>query len=161
MSSNDKRHWVFRAQVVDRAGALTSIASAFSNEGINIETVVGHGTEKYAHIEGSVLITFACIEKEKDIMARKIERLSKVIKLEEHSYDSKKLRKSVLIKTDRPLKPVDVAGESAFLTHELVSSDSESWTYFLAGAPSELDPVLARLEIDGLVKDIIYSVVGL
>jgi acetolactate synthase small subunit len=161
MGRNDKKHWVFRAQVVDRAGTLTSIASAFSNEGINIETVVGHGTEKYAHIEGSVLITFACIEKKKDIMARKIERLSKVTKLEEHSYDSNKLRKSVLIKSDRALKPVDVAGENAFLTHELVSSDSESWTYFLAGAPSELDPVLAKLEIDGVVKDIIYSVVGL
>jgi acetolactate synthase small subunit len=161
MGSDDTKYWVFRAHVVDRSGALTSIASAFSNEGINIETVVGHGTEKYAHIEGSVLITFTSVEKKKDIMARKIERLSKVIKLEEHSYDSQKLRKSVLIKTDRTLKPIDVAGENAFLTHELVSADSDSWTYFLAGAPSELDPVLAKLEINGVVKDIIYSVVGL
>jgi acetolactate synthase small subunit len=161
MSSNIKKHWVFRAHVVDRAGALTSISSAFSNEGINIETVVGHGTEKYVHIEGSVLITFSCSEKKRDIMARKIERLSKVIKLEEHSYDSKKLRKSVLIRSNRPLKPVDVVGEDAFLTHELVNSDQESWTYFLAGAPSELDPVLSKLELDGVVSDIIYSVIGL
>ena len=43
MSDSDKYHWVFRVHVVDRAGALTSIASAFSNEGINIGTVVGHG----------------------------------------------------------------------------------------------------------------------
>ena len=157
----DRKHWVFRAHVVDRAGALTSIASAFSNEGINIETVVGHGTEKFANIEGSVLITFSCSEKEKDIMARKIERLSKVIKLEEHSYDSKKLRKSVLIKTDRILKPVEVVGEYTFMIHELVSSDSDSFTYLLAGAPSELDPVLKKLETGGAVKDIIYSVVGL
>jgi acetolactate synthase small subunit len=158
---SENRHWVFRAHVVDRAGALTSIASSFSNEGINIETVVGHGTEEYAHIEGSVLITFTGSEKERDIMARKIKRLSKVIGLEEHSYDSKKLRKSVLIKTDRRLKPVEVAGEESFLTCELVISDADSCTYFLAGAPSELDPVLKKLETDGIVKDIIYSVVGL
>jgi acetolactate synthase small subunit len=158
---SDNRHWVFRAHVVDRAGALTSIASSFSNEGINIETVVGHGTEEYAHIEGSVLITFSGSEKERDIMARKIKRLSKVISLEEHSYDSKKLRKSVLLRTDRGLKPVEVAGEEAFLTCELVSSDNDSCTYFLAGAPSELDPVLKKLETEGIVKDIIYSVVGL
>jgi acetolactate synthase small subunit len=155
------QHWVFRAHVVDRAGALTSIASAFSNEGINIDTVVGHGTETYAHIEGSVLITFSSSEKEKDVMARKIERLSKVIKLEEHSYDSNKLRKSVLIRADRRLRPVEVAGEEAFLTCELVSSDSGGCTYFLAGAPSQLDPVLKKLETGGIVKDIIYSVVGL
>jgi acetolactate synthase small subunit len=158
---SENRHWVFRAHVVDRAGALTSIASSFSNEGINIETVVGHGTEEYAHIEGSVLITFTGSEKERDIMARKIKRLGKVISLEEHSYDSKKLRKSVLIKTDRRLKPVEVAGEESFLTCELVISDADSCTYFLAGAPSELDPVLKKLETDGIVKDIIYSVVGL
>ena len=42
--SSEKKHWVFRVGVADRAGALTSIASAFSNRGISIETVVGHGT---------------------------------------------------------------------------------------------------------------------
>jgi len=155
------KHWVFRSHVVDRAGALTSIASAFSNEGINIDTVVGHGTETYAHIEGSVLITFSCSEKEKDTMARKIERLSKVIKLEEHSYDSKTLRKSVLMRTLRRLKPMEVAGEDAFLTCELVSSDSDGNIYFIAGAPSQVDPVLKGLETGGVVTDIIYSVVGL
>jgi acetolactate synthase small subunit len=156
-----RQHWVFRSHVVDRAGALTSIASAFSNEGINIDTVVGHGTEKYAHIEGSVLITFSCSEKEKNIMARKIERLSKVIKLEEHSYNSKTLRKSVLIRTERRLKPMEVAGEDAFITCELVKSDSKSCTYFLAGAPNQIDPVLKRLETGSVVRDIIYSVIGL
>ena len=56
MKENMKRQWVFRAHVLDRAGALTSIASAFSNEGISIDTVVGHGFEKRAHVDGSVEI---------------------------------------------------------------------------------------------------------
>ena len=134
MRDSDKYHWVFRAHVVDRAGALTSIASAFSNEGINIGTVVGHGLEESAAVEGSVVLTFFCSKKKKDVMVRKIQRLSKVIGLEERPYDSRNLRKSVIMCTQRRLKPRDVAGENSFLTCELVHSDHEgqghpvSWT---------------------------------
>ena len=161
MSDSEKHHWVFRAHVVDRAGALTSIASAFSNEGINIGTVVGHGVVEQANVEGSVVLTFFCSKKQKDVMVRKIQRLSKVIALEERPYDSRSLRKSVIMHTTRKLKPRDVAGENAFLTCELVHSDDVGFTYFLAGSPSEVDPVLKRLEKDGVVQDIVYSIVGI
>lgn len=156
-----RKHWVFRAHVIDRAGALTSIASAFSNEGISIDTVVGHGSEKTAGLEGSVVITFSCSRKEKDVMARKITRLSKVTHLEERPYDSRLLRKSALVVTSRELKPRDVAGESSFLTCERVPGDSRSITYFLAGAPLDLDPVLRRLESKKVIQDIIFSIIGL
>jgi acetolactate synthase small subunit len=161
MSDSDKHHWVFRAHVMDRAGALTSIASAFSNEGINIGTVVGHGLERPAHVEGSVILTFFCDKKKKDVMVRKIQRLSKVINLEERPYDSRTLRKSVVLCTTRRLKPRDVAGENAFLTCEFVNSDNDCFTYFLAGSPGELDPVLQKLETNGVVQDIVYSILGL
>jgi acetolactate synthase small subunit len=161
MSVKEKYHWVFRAHVVDRAGALTSIASAFSNEGINIGTVVGHGLEEFAAVEGNVVLTFFCSREKKDVMVRKIQRLSKVIGLEERPYDSRSLRKSAIMHTQRKLKPRDVAGETSFLTCELVSQDHEGFTYFLAGSPSELDPVLEALEENGVVKDIVYSIVGL
>ena len=161
MEGSDKSHWVIRAHVVDRAGALTSIASAFSNEGINIENVVGHGTEEHAHIAGSVVVTFFCSEDKKDVIVRKLQRSSKVIGLEERPYDSHRLRKSSIMLATRELKPVDVAGEKSFLTCELVNMDANGWTYFIAGAPSDLDPVLERLEETGVVKDLIYSVVGL
>ena len=52
MNSAEKSRWVFRAHVVDRAGALTSIASAFSNEGVSIDTIVGHGFEERAGVDG-------------------------------------------------------------------------------------------------------------
>ena len=58
----EKKHWVFRARVYDRTGALTSIASAFSNEGVSIDTVVGHGFEERAGVDGSVVLTFWCTE---------------------------------------------------------------------------------------------------
>jgi hypothetical protein len=63
--------------------------------------------------------------------------------------------------TNRELKPIDVVGEIAFLTSELVKADANGWTYLLAGSPSDLDPVLERLETGGVVKDIIYSVLSL
>jgi len=140
---------------------LTSIASAFSNEGVSIDTVVGHGCEERANVDGSVVLTFCCSEQDKDKMVRKIKRLSKVIDLEEHPYESEHLRKSVLILASRRLVPRDVAGETSFLTTELVQKDPNGWTYFLAGSPNELDPVLEQLEAAGIVKDIVYSVLGL
>ncbi len=161
MRREDRLHWVFRAHVHDRAGALTSIASAFSNEGISIDTVVGHGLEERAGIDGSVVMTFRCREEEKDVMVRKIRRLSKVKSLEEHPYLSQNLRKSAIIRTVRPLVPRDVAGKITFLTSELVHSGPEGYTFLLAGSPSELDPILIRLETEGVVTDLVYSVIGL
>jgi len=161
MSGVNKGHWVFRAKVLDRAGALTSIASAFSNEGISITTVVGHGLEKQAGVDGSVVVTFFGSEEEKDIMVRKIKRLSKIKRLEEHPYKSQDLRKSVIIRTSRRLTPPDVAGKETFLTTELVKTDEDGSIYFLAGSPNEIDPVLERLEADGVVNDIVYSIIGL
>jgi acetolactate synthase small subunit len=161
MNDAGLRHWVFRAHVMDRAGALTSIASAFSNEGISIDTVVGHGLEEHAGVDGSVVMTFRCSESDKDIMVRKVRRLSKVTGLEEHPYDSQSLRKSAIVTAARRLAPRDVAGDQSFLTCELIDSGSGEWTYFLAGSPCELDPILEALETGGVIKDIVYSVVGL
>ena len=161
MNRTERTHWVFRAHVVDRAGALTSIASAFSNEGVSIDTVVGHGVEERAGVDGSVVLTFNCSEAEKDRMVRKVKRLSKVTELEEHPYESQSLRKSAIILATRKLKPQDVVGENAFLTSELVSQDAHGWTYLLAGSPSDLDPVLERLADAGVIKDVVYSVLSL
>jgi acetolactate synthase small subunit len=161
MDNAARRHWVFRAHVVDRAGALTSIASAFSNRGVNIQTVVGHGAEGEAAHEGTVVMTFRSTESQKDMMARVVRRLSKVVGLEERPYDSKTLRKSAVIRVSRRLAPRDVAGEETFLTCEPMSQDADSYVYFLAGAPSELDPVLHRLDVAGVVQDIVYTITGL
>ncbi len=85
------------------------------------------------------------------------DEISKVTGLEEHPYESQHLRKSAIVTVTRRLAPGDVAGEQTFLTCELVNQDAVSWVYFLAGSPSELDPVLERLEKEHIVKDIVYS----
>lgn len=162
MTEQNKQHWVFRAHVLDRAGALTSIASAFSNEGISIDTITGHGDEEPAGIDGSVVLTFYCTEDEKDVMVRKVKRLSKVSSLQEHPYESQSLRKSAIVRSTRELRPLDVAGDESFLTCEQVQHDKvRGWTYLLAGSPSELDQILHKLTDERIITDIVYSVVGL
>lgn len=157
----ERKHWVFRVGVADRAGALTSIASSFSNRGISIDTVVGHGATYAARHDGAVVVTFWCTEPEKDEIVRVVQRLSKVTYLEEHPYDSETLRKSAVLHTTRRLTPRDVAGREAFLTCELMKEERGVYTYFVAGSPSELDPVLARFAEEGILEDVVYSVVGL
>jgi acetolactate synthase small subunit len=160
-NSEEKKHWVFRVGVADRAGALTSIASAFSNRGVSIDTVVGHGATYGALHDGAVVVTFWGTEAEKDNIVRVVERLSKVTTLEEHAYDSESLRKSAVVHVNRRLTPRDVAGRQTFLTCELMKEEKGRFTYFLAGSPSELDPIVERLVEDGILDDIVYSVIGL
>lgn len=155
-----KQHWVFRVDVADRAGALTSIASAFSNRGISIETLVGHGAAYPGAGGGAVIVTFWCDQSEKDEIVRVVQRLSKVVHLEEHPYDSESLRKGAIVRVGRRLLPPDVAGRETFLTCELMAVERGKYRYFLAGAPSELDPVLNRLASEGVLEDIVYAVIG-
>lgn len=159
--SSEKKQWVFRAHLLDRVGALTSIASAFSNEGVSIDTIVGHGVEEKTSTVGSVVMTFVCDEAHKDVMVRKVRRLSKVMSLEERPYDSQVLRKSAIVLTSRKLVPRDVAGEESFLTTELVRKTDDTWTYYLAGSPKELDRILVPLAWEGVIKDIVYAIIGL
>lgn len=159
--NENKAHWVFRAHIMDRSGAVTSIASAFSNEGISINTIVGHGIEEAGGAGGSVVLTFYCTESKKDILASKVKRLSKVTSLEEKLYDSEAIRKNIMIKTNRKLVPKDVAGEVNFLTRELVTIHGNEYTYLLSGSPNEIDPVIRKLEASETIKDIVSSVIGL
>jgi len=159
--ATDKKHWVFRVGLADRAGALTSIASTFSNRGISIDTVVGHGAAYGAMHDGTLVVTFWCTEAEKDEIVRVVERLSKVTHLEEHPYDSQSLRKSALLHTTRRLTPGDVAGRETFLTCELMNEAGGAYTYFVAGPPSEFDPIVTRFAEEGILRDVVYSVGGL
>lgn len=154
------KHWVFRVDVADRAGALTSIASAFSNRGVSIETIVGHGTPYPGASGGAIVATFWCTETEKDAIVRIVGRLSKVTHLVERPYESSLLRKSALVQVARALRPLDVAGQECFLTCEPIPSVHEPYTYFLAGPPSELDPVLVRLGAEGVLLHTVHSVIG-
>ena len=159
--AEDKKQWVFRVHVADRAGALTSIASAFSNRGISIDTVVGHGHTLTSSHDGTVVVTFWCTASEKDAIVRIVGRLSKTTALGEHPYESEILRKSAMVHVRRKLTPRDVAGRETFVTCEPIREEPGTYMYFLAASPNELDPILNRLIEQDVLTDIVYSVVGL
>lgn len=157
----EKKPWVFRVRASDRAGALTSIASAFSNRGISIDTVVGHSQHLTNSAEGSLVVIFRCTEEEKDTIARVLKRLSKVTSVAEHPYECTDLRKSALVRVSRRLTPGDVVGRRMFLTCEPVQQTDRDCVYFLAGPAAELDPIMERFIEDGILSDVVYSVLHL
>jgi len=162
MVGNDEmRRWVIRVRVADRAGALTSIASAFSNRGISIDTVVGHSHALSSRQDGTVVVTFSCTEADKDAIVRIVKLLSKVVTLEEHPYESTSLRKAALVQVTRRLTPGDVVGRDTFLTCELVRQVPDGFVFFVAGSPFELDPILSKFIAQGILTDIVYSVLHL
>lgn len=82
MDIDEKVYWIFHINVKDCAGALTSVSAAFSNEGISIDRAFGHAADKQAGIEAMVLVSFWANQDERDVMMRKIKRLSKALQVE-------------------------------------------------------------------------------
>jgi len=76
-----KTYWIIIAQVVDRAGALTSVASAFSNRSITMDTVLAHGHAAEEDVHGRIVVLFEASEEEKEMMLRILQRLSKVVRV--------------------------------------------------------------------------------
>ena len=121
----------------------------------------GHGAEHTPTHDGTVVVTFRCTEEEKNALVRVIKRQTKVLRVEEHPYESGTLREAALVRTCRELLPRDVAGDRAFITCEPLDHDHTGWRYFLAAAPNELDPVIDRLIEAKILLDAVYSVSAL
>ena len=77
----------------DCVGALTSISAAFSNEGVNILTVIGHGA--CPDKKGAIEIGFEGDDQTKDLLIRKIKRLSKAISIKEEKTSLDELEKII------------------------------------------------------------------
>lgn len=96
MTDNSKTLWALRIEVLDVAGALTSVSAVFSNSAINIGTIAGCGKAHDENDRSFVTITFMADKSEKQILLRKIERLTKVVDIEQLQGDIEKHRDSVI-----------------------------------------------------------------
>lgn len=83
-----KSYWVFQISTFDCAGALTSVAAAFSNEGVSIHAVTGYGVR--SDQKGMIEVGFEGDETVKEILIRRIKRLTKVINVREEKTTPKK-----------------------------------------------------------------------
>ena len=81
MTTTTHRAWILKASVVNRSGTLTSIASAFSNQGINLDAALALGPD-HDMDQGSVAVVFQSTEEQKDFMIRRIQRLPKVTNID-------------------------------------------------------------------------------
>ena len=93
MTDTEKKYWMFHVTSSDCAGALTSVAAAFSNDGVNILTVIGHGA--CPDRKGLIEIGFESDEQTKDVLVRKIKRLSKAISVKEEETTMDELQKII------------------------------------------------------------------
>ncbi len=84
-------YWIFIIDVRDCAGSLTSVASAFSNEGVNVDKIIGQGQQNDSDDKGQIIVGFNQTEERKDVMSRKIKRLPKVVKLLEEEASRERL----------------------------------------------------------------------
>jgi hypothetical protein len=160
VTTSDTGHrWLFRAIVVNKVGAMTSIASAFSNRGISVDSVVAHGSEETPGEAGTVLITFRCAEEDKEKVRREVERLSKVIRLEEHVYLQDYLRKGAVLLVKPDARAIDLIESHKDVSWDLIKDESIGRTYFIAGAPNQVDPVIDSLLAHDLVLDVVYATI--
>ena len=88
MTTTEQSYWMFQILASDCAGAMTGVAAAFSNEGVSIQAVTGHGARPDR--TGMIEIGFEGDEKIKDLLVRKIKRLTKVISIREEKTSPKK-----------------------------------------------------------------------
>ena len=93
MTDTEKKYWMFHITSSDCVGALTSVAAAFSNEGVSILTIIGHGA--CPDRKGVIEIGFEGDEQTKDILVRKIKRLSKAISVKEEETSMEELLKII------------------------------------------------------------------
>ena len=82
MTTSNQTVWILKASVMDRSGALTSIASAFSNQGISLDAAAGYGAQEDSPSQGSVVVAFHGTEDQRDTMVRRIKRLQKVTQVQ-------------------------------------------------------------------------------
>jgi len=160
MTTTDEEHrWLFRAIVINKVGAMTSIASAFSNRGISVDSIVAHGSEETPGETGTVLITFRCAEEDKEKVRREVERLSKVIRLEEHVYLQDYLRKGAVLLVKPDPRAIDLIESHKDVSWDLIKAESIGRTYFIAGAPNQVDPVIESLLAADLALDVVYAII--
>lgn len=160
MTTTDEEHrWLFRAIVINKVGAMTSIASAFSNRGISVDSIVAHGSEETPGETGTVLITFRCAEEDKEKVRREVERLSKVIRLEEHVYLQDYLRKGAVLLVKPDPRAIDLIESHKDVSWDLIKDESIGRTYFIAGAPNQVDPVIESLLAADLALDVVYAII--
>ena len=100
----DEKQWLFTVRAQDKPGALTSVASVFSNRGISVDMILGAGPAAEPGCmpapSGNIHIVFRATETKMRTLLRVVGRLSKVLSADVLPYDSDRLRQVALLRIE-------------------------------------------------------------
>jgi acetolactate synthase small subunit len=154
-SADGVGHHVFVIRVVDRPGALTTVASVFSSRGVSLEdTVVGTGTEGVR-----LLLGFRASVRKRETLVRVLRRLACVLDVQAHPYDSPRLRAVAAVRV-APDSANRLPAVPAEVRVETVSESPDGRRLLLTGPTAAVESALEALRSRGLLLDYVKSVMA-
>lgn len=153
----DKKRWVFAAKIHDYAGAVTAVASVFSNRGISVEMTLGSTLGVPVPDSIGLFYVFQATDTRMKVLLRTISRLSVVISVKSYSFDSPKLRAVAIVRIDPRLAPAESSPDAGAADESLlrlaVEPREEDGTWLLMAGPREVMACLDRLREANALTD--------
>lgn len=152
--------WLFIVRVQDKPGVLTRMASVFSNRGVSLDSITGHGA--LGNILGTLIITLRATEKKKNELERTLRRVNDITSVMVYDYNHAHLRKSSLVCLkagfeEMKKKWIDWQEETGL---ELVKSGEGDSVYLITGKPITVDALVEKLIKEELLLDIVSSTIA-
>lgn len=155
------KKWLFVIRVVDKPGVLTRVASVFSNRGVSLDSITGHGA--LGAIRGTLVVTLQATEKKKNELERTLRRVNTINSVAVYDYTCNHLRKSSLICLGADPDKLERLWEEwgKIVRVELVKSEDDDYTvYLITGEPAKVDALLKELIGKELLTDIVSSIIA-
>lgn len=152
--------WLFIVRVQDKPGVLTRMASVFSNRGVSLDSITGHGA--LGNIRGTLIITLQATEKKKYELERTLRRVNDITSVVVYDYRHSHLRKSSLVCLKAGFEEMKkIQSEWQEETGlELVKSGDGDSVYLITGKPVVVDALVEKLIQEELLIDIVSSTIA-
>ena len=152
------RDWVMLLKVENRPGALTAIATAFSNRGISVPVILGSGVESNDGVGNNILLSFRSTERKRRTMERTLGRMKRVREVHVFSWDDERIRSLAVLQLSPSPRLANLPGG---LFAETISLDDESRTTLLVGRPSQVESAVEDLREAGELRDLVQALLAL
>lgn len=149
--------WVFVIKVHDKPGALTSIASVFSNRGVSVDTTLGSSAVSVLDAPSTIVLSFRATERKKETLLRIIARLQHVVQVEAYPYIARELRSIAIARVIAEEKHSDLPHG---VQSEIISERGDTKTILLTGSTQAVDKAVRSLREHGSLLDVVTTVMA-
>lgn len=133
--------WLFVVKTLDKPGALTAVASVFSNRGVSLQMILGSTLSAQQEGTSTLFFCFEASETKMEILQRAVARLSKVLSVQSYSYASPQLRAAALARVPRTSGTLPEEGVEILR----IAATEEEETLLMFGSPFQVERWLATL----------------